>query len=144
VPEHRERLRVRWVDTDASGRIHYTAAFRYFEIAEFELLRALGAPLSRGEVDFPRVNVAATFKKPLTVDDCIEVRIRPGRIGERSITYQCEIHHDGDLPARSGLSFFAVSGYDAVKPIKKYWEVGQSCRSSLKRIYRLLMQSKPM
>jgi YbgC/YbaW family acyl-CoA thioester hydrolase len=108
VAEHRERLRVRWVDTDASGRIHYTAAFRYFEIAEFELLRALGVPLSRGEVDFPRVNVAATFKKPLTVDDCIEVRIRPGRIGERSITYQCEIHHAGELAIEGHVVVVAV------------------------------------
>ena len=29
---HEEKLRVNWVDTDASGRIHYTAALRYFEI----------------------------------------------------------------------------------------------------------------
>ena len=29
--EHRERLRVAWVDTDAGGRIHFTAAFRWAE-----------------------------------------------------------------------------------------------------------------
>ena len=26
---HTEKLRVNWIDTDASGRIHYTAALRY-------------------------------------------------------------------------------------------------------------------
>jgi len=117
VAEHREQLRVRWADTDASGRIHYTAAFRYFEIAEFELLRALGIAHARGEADFPRVNVGATFKKPLTVDDVIEVRIRPGRIGERSITYQCEIHHQGELAIEGHVVVVAVDRAGKSRPI---------------------------
>jgi acyl-CoA thioester hydrolase len=108
MPEHREQLRVRWVDTDASGRIHFTAAFRYFEIAEFELLRALGLPYARGETDFPRVSVAATFKKPLTVDDVIEVRIRPARVGGRSVAYQCEVYHEGALAIEGQMTVVAV------------------------------------
>ena len=36
------RLRVEWVDTDASGRIHHTAAFRFAEVVEHELMRELG------------------------------------------------------------------------------------------------------
>jgi YbgC/YbaW family acyl-CoA thioester hydrolase len=109
MPEHRERLRVRWVDTDASGRIHFTAAFRYFEIAEFELLRAVGVPYARtAEVDFPRVNVAATFKRQLTVDDIIEVRIRPARVGGRSVTYRCEVYHEGELAIEGQVTAVAV------------------------------------
>jgi acyl-CoA thioester hydrolase len=109
MPEHRERLRVRWVDTDASGRIHFTAAFRYFEVAEFELLRSLGlAHGTMAEVGFPRVSVAATYKKPLTVDQVIEVRIRPDRIGERSVTYACEIYHEGELAIEGHVTAVAV------------------------------------
>ena len=58
--EHVERMRVAWVDTDASGLIHYTAALRWFEVAEHALLRKLfdwrSAP---GERTFglPRVHV---------------------------------------------------------------------------------------
>ena len=36
------RVRVAFVDTDASGRIHFTAMLRYFEAAEQEFLRSLG------------------------------------------------------------------------------------------------------
>lgn len=109
MPEHRERLRVRWVDTDASGRIHFTAAFRYFEIAEFELLRVLGVPYQRNaEADFPRVNVTATFRKPITVDDVVEVRIRPARVGERSVTYQCDIYHQGECVIEGTMTAVAV------------------------------------
>jgi acyl-CoA thioester hydrolase len=48
---HTEQLRVNWIDTDASGRIHYTAALRYFEVAEHGLMRepygAAGSALTR-------------------------------------------------------------------------------------------------
>jgi acyl-CoA thioester hydrolase len=117
MPEHRERLRVRWVDTDASGRIHFTAAFRYFEIAEFELLRSLGISHGSSEADFPRVSVAATYKRPLTVDDVIEVRIRPTRVGERAVTYGCEIYHEGELAIEGHVTAVAVGPDGKSRPL---------------------------
>lgn len=93
---HVEKLRVRWVDTDASGRIHYTAAFRYFEIAEWELFRKIGIPLQGHEKEFgfPRVAVSATFHVPLYVDDEITVRISPERVGNTSLTFACEVFRE--------------------------------------------------
>ena len=38
---HTEQFHVSFVDTDASGRIHYTAGLRYFERAEEGLMREL-------------------------------------------------------------------------------------------------------
>ena len=40
--EHSERVRVGWIDTDAGGRIHFTVAFRWAEMAETGLYRKLG------------------------------------------------------------------------------------------------------
>lgn len=120
MPEHRETMRVRWVDTDASGRIHFSAAFRYFEVAEFEFLRSLGiahgAP-PRDDVDFPRVNVSATYKKPITVDDVIEVRVRPGRVGERSVTYLHEIFHRGELVIEGQVTAVAIGRDGKSRPL---------------------------
>src|SRR5258708_13055757 len=66
--------RNRFVDTDASGRIHYTALFRHFEAAEFEFLRAIGCPytsfLSEG-VGFPRVHVECDYLSALRCDGLI-------------------------------------------------------------------------
>jgi hypothetical protein len=42
APRHVAQSRVAWVDTDAAGRIHFTAAFRWAEMAETALLRSLG------------------------------------------------------------------------------------------------------
>lgn len=96
---HSEKLRVRWVDTDASGRIHYTAAFRYFEAAEWEFFRRLGIALRGHEkaFGFPRVSVSATFHVPLYVDDEIAVHIRPERVGSTSLTFALEIFREETL-----------------------------------------------
>jgi acyl-CoA thioester hydrolase len=86
---HVERLRVAWVDTDAGGRIHFTAAFRYAERAETALLRELG--LVDRLVDYPRRRVEADFRGVLRFEDEVAVAIRPHRIGRTSITWAWEI-----------------------------------------------------
>jgi YbgC/YbaW family acyl-CoA thioester hydrolase len=103
---HVEKLRVRWVDTDASGIIHYTAAFRYFEIAEWELFRKVGIPLPAGGQTFglPRVAVNATFHAPLRVDEEIAVHIRPERLGNTSITFALEVFRDATLCISGAVS----------------------------------------
>lgn len=84
----RHRLRVRWVDTDASGRIHNTAAFRYFEETESELFRALGGRVEAqlAGYDFPRVHVECDFLVPLGYDDEVEVAASLLRLGRTSFT----------------------------------------------------------
>jgi len=94
VIEHVERTRVAWVDTDAGGRIHFTAAFRWAELAEVGLRRKLG--LVEGWGNYPRRRVEAEFLKVLVFEDEIEVRIRPERLGETSITWAFEITRGGE------------------------------------------------
>src|SRR5438132_10389656 len=99
--EHVERTRVAWVDTDAGGRIHFTAAFRWAELAEVGLRRSLG--LVEGWGDYPRRRAEAEFLKVLVFEDEIEIRIRPERVGETSITWAFEITRDGELCVRGSL-----------------------------------------
>jgi len=47
---------VAWVDTDAGGRIHFTAAFRWAELAETALMRRLGL-IGATWGDYPRRKV---------------------------------------------------------------------------------------
>lgn len=81
--------RIRFVDTDASGRIHYSALFRHLEAAEMEFLRHLGIPYSASEtaqVSFPRVHVEADYHAALCADDPIEIAVFVDRIGNSSYT----------------------------------------------------------
>jgi acyl-CoA thioester hydrolase len=110
---HVEQLRVRWIDTDASGRIHYTAAFRYFEIAEWELFRRAGISFRGpdGEFSLPRVEVKANFLSALQVDDEIAVHIRPEKLGRTSIAFGYEVFK-GDVRAISGQVTCVFIGKD--------------------------------
>ena len=85
---HTERMRVNWVDTDASGMIHYTAALRYFEVPEHALMRKLGL-----EELFllPRVHVEADYAVPLRYPDEFDCTVEVERVGRSSITFAYEI-----------------------------------------------------
>lgn len=93
--EHVERTRVAWVDTDAGGRIHFTAAFRWAELAETGLRRKLGLMEDWGS--YPRRRVEAEFLKVLVFEDEIEIRIRSEELGRTSITWAFEITRDDEL-----------------------------------------------
>jgi acyl-CoA thioesterase FadM len=95
---HVLRTRVAWVDTDAGGRIHFTAAFRWAEAAETALGREIG--LLHEWPDLPRRAVEAEYLQVLRFEDEIEVELRPDRVGETSITYVWEIRRDGEVCVR--------------------------------------------
>ena len=95
MASHRERLRVLWVDTDAGGRIHFTAAFRWAEAAELGLYRKLG--LTEYVPHLPRRHVEAEFHRVLVFDDEIDVTLSVARVGTTSIGYEWQITRDGEL-----------------------------------------------
>jgi acyl-CoA thioester hydrolase len=77
------------VDTDASGRIHYTALFRHLEEAEQEFLRYIGRPyktVGQEDITYPRVHVEADYTRPLRFDDEIGIEVFVHRIGQASFT----------------------------------------------------------
>lgn len=94
MTSHREPVRVEFVDTDAGGRIHHTAALRWAERAEHELLRACGwAELT----SFPRRSLAVEFFAPLRFGDEVVVEIAATRLGRTSITYGWRALRDGEV-----------------------------------------------
>lgn len=96
---HTEQLRVAWVDTDASGLIHFSAAMRYFEAAEFGLMRKLiGRAIRPGERGFglPRVHVECDYSAALRFPDEFECAARVAAVGRTSVTYRFEAHRKSD------------------------------------------------
>ena len=98
APRHVGRSRVAWIDTDAGGRIHFTAAFRWAEAAETALLRSLG--LLDGWGDYPRRAVEAEYLAVLRFDDEFELELTAEHVGTSSITYRWEVRRDGDVCIR--------------------------------------------
>ena len=115
MPEHRERRRVAWVDTDAGGRIHFTAVFRYAEAAETALCRELG--LLEGWGDFPRRHVEAEDLRVLRFEDEVEVALAPERVGRTSVTYAWTIAIDGDVYVSGRHTVVHVDGDGRPAPL---------------------------
>jgi len=93
---HTERLRVAWADTDAGGRIHWTAVFRWAELAEHALLRRLGRERSEAG-PYPRRSTGAVYHRALEFDDEIEVQLGVAASGRTSVTFSWQITRGGEL-----------------------------------------------
>ncbi len=104
---HIERTRVAWVDTDAGGRIHFTAAFRWAELAETALCRTLLDTGAWG--DYPRRAVEAEYLSVLRFDDEVEIELRVEAVGRSSITYAWDIRRGGELCVRGSHTVVHVN-----------------------------------
>lgn len=88
MPSVTIHVRVPFVDVDSSLRIHFTAMFRYMEIAEHTLMRSLGLPYATSlqSLAFPRVHLECDFQGAIRFDDEIDVTARVERVGNSSWT----------------------------------------------------------
>jgi acyl-CoA thioester hydrolase len=106
---------VRWSDIDSAGIIYYGQFLRFFEIAETELFRAVGLPYSevfdRFDIWLPRVQIHFDFRKPLVLDDPIDVSAYAGRFGNKSLTLRFEVSkkNETDLVAEGHVVLACVS-----------------------------------
>ena len=95
--------RIRFIDTDASGRIHYTCMFRYFESAELEFMRELGITYTRSDLGFPRVHVECDYQLALGFDDLIRIEVCLTQLGRSSARLQFRTFKDDELAARGAV-----------------------------------------
>ena len=88
MPRATVRVRVPFVDVDSSDRIHFTAAMRYWEVAEHELMRGIGMPYATAlrEIACPRVHVSADFRGGIVYDDLLDIEARVASVGRTSWT----------------------------------------------------------
>ena len=104
--------RIRFVDTDASGRIHYTSMFRHFEVAEQEFLREAGFPFSSPaleEYSFPRVHVECDYRSELRYDDLVQIAMRVERLGRTSYTLGFAVRCEGREAAVGRIVVVCIS-----------------------------------
>jgi acyl-CoA thioester hydrolase len=115
VAEHRQRARVGYIDTDASGLIYFTAVFRWVEAAEIELYRKLG--LLDGSIRLPRRQVEAEYLLPIRFDDEIEVTLRVERVGTTSVTYSWDALLRGEVAARGRFTAVHIGPTGRAEPL---------------------------
>ena len=99
----RFQTRIRFIDTDSSGRIHYTAMFRYFESAEIEFMRRLGVSYTKFGYGFPRVHVECDFFRSIIHDDQLEIEVFLTKLGRSSVRLEFRTLKEGELAARGAV-----------------------------------------
>src|SRR2546423_12518692 len=82
------RLRVRFCETDAMSVVHHASYLAYLEETRVEYLRALGRPYDRlraDGVEFPVVEAALQYRKPLRFDDIVDVAVMVASAGGAAV-----------------------------------------------------------
>ena len=108
-------FRVRWVDTDAAGVMHFTNYFRYFEACEEEFYRSIALPFNgvraRYGILLPRVEAHCKYTASCRFDDLLEVTMRVGEVAEKTITWDFRAVRqlDRKLAAKGYVKCIAVN-----------------------------------
>lgn len=125
------QTRIRFIDTDASGRIHYTAMFRYFESAEIEFLRTLGINYDpKRPISFPRVHVECDFKMAIEHDDLIDIEVRVAHVGNSSVRFEFRTVKAG-LIAATGNVVLVCMDRDTRRPVSLPDEMRRKLASAI-------------
>jgi acyl-CoA thioester hydrolase len=105
----RERLRVRWAETDLQGIVFNGHYLTYFDVAITEYWRAIGMPYPAAfagtGVDLFAVKSTVEYLAPARYDDWIEVGCRAARLGRSSIVFALAIWRDAALITRGEVVY---------------------------------------
>jgi acyl-CoA thioester hydrolase len=104
------RLRARFCETDAMGVVHHASYLAYLEESRVEYLRALGRPYNRlraDGVEFPVVEAALQYRRPLRFDDVVDVSVLIGSAGRATFQMDYLVRCDGETKA-TGVTVHGV------------------------------------
>jgi acyl-CoA thioester hydrolase len=89
---------VRWEDIDLAGIARYSAYTRFLDIAETDLYRSLGTPLSRLHAQYkvwlPRKVMHIEYYAPARLDDQVVIAAYFSAIGRTSVTMNVDLFRD--------------------------------------------------
>ena len=102
-----KKIRIQFVDTDASGRIHYSAIFRYFEIMDHDFFRRIGysyKKIFQLGLDMPRVHVECSYLGEIGYDDQLEAQVSVAKVGNSSYTLSFAFLKENQPVAKGSLT----------------------------------------
>jgi acyl-CoA thioester hydrolase len=112
-------LEVRYSDLDAQGHLNHARYFSFMEQARFKYIMALG--LWQTTQDFAGVGqivaeASCTYKRPVKIDEVVEVWVRVSHIGNKSMImdYRMTV---GEVEVATGRTVQVAYDYTAGKSI---------------------------
>ncbi len=93
--------RLAWNETDAAGHNHFSAAFRWMEEAEHELLFQLG--ITESLIDrVPRVHIEIDYTARILFNEAVVVTVAVEKLGSASCTFAFSVEKADGTRAASG------------------------------------------
>jgi acyl-CoA thioester hydrolase len=92
-------IQVRFADTDAQGHVFFGNYLTYFDEAVSGLLRSLNLSyqtLRSQNLDFVYAHAECDYHQRAVFEDMLNVHVRAARIGDTSITFECNAHRASD------------------------------------------------
>lgn len=113
------RLEVRYSDLDAQGHLNHARYFSFMEQARFKYIMALG--LWSDMRDFNAVGqivaeATCTYKRPVLLDQVVEVGVRVSRMGSKSMELEYRMMV-GDVEVATGRTVQVAYDYAASRSI---------------------------
>lgn len=99
---------VAFVDTDASGRAHFTAILRYVEEAEHAFFAARTLAIISADHGWPRVHVDCDYRAPLIFGEEVEVFLVVQVVGKTSLKYTFTVKKGEQLCAEGSMVIVRV------------------------------------
>lgn len=100
--------RVAFADTDASGRVHFTAILRYVEETEHAFFASRGMEVMAADHGWPRVHVDCDYRAPLVFGDEADVRLVVQVVGKTSVKYTFAVKRGNQLCAEGSMVIVRV------------------------------------
>ncbi|HVK98161.1 MAG TPA: thioesterase family protein [Dongiaceae bacterium] len=98
-------LRVRYSEIDYQGIVFNAHYLTYFDVALTEFMREQDfdfTALVRDEkLDFHLVKSTVEYLRPIRADQLIEIAVRPGRLGQSSMTWNLAIFPGGETEGQA-------------------------------------------
>jgi YbgC/YbaW family acyl-CoA thioester hydrolase len=105
----RQSRRVAFVETDASGRVHFSNVLRYVEEAEHALLSQLGVAVWDGQGGWPRAQVRCDYLRPLAFNEVLAIELWPETLGRTAINWSFRVMQGEAVAAEGGMVTVHVS-----------------------------------
>ena len=106
MPAFRHDIRIRFIDVDMTGRIHYTSLLRYFEAAEIEFFRSIGLLVEdslKAGVVLPRVHVECDYLGAIHYDDLLHFEVTVGKVGHTAFRLDFTVRKEEKIVARGNF-----------------------------------------
>ncbi len=117
--EHRSQIRVSYADTDRMGFMHHSNYAKYFEVARWEMLRALGLSyrqIEEGGILMPVISMKMTFLKPAFYDDVITIKSVVREVPRARMFVDFEMYNEQEVLIHRANVAMAFLRADTLKP----------------------------